>query len=70
MEKIYLEDSDGVNKENGDGCNNSCKVEPGWNKIVANAMSGITCGMRLSGPLNSGLIKAAVNLIVFPECTS
>lgn len=37
------------------------------NKIVANAMSGVTCGMRFPGQLNSGLRKAAVNLIIFPR---
>ena len=37
------------------------------NKIVANAMSGVTCGMRFSGELNSGLRKTAVNLIPFPR---
>lgn len=37
------------------------------NKIVADAMSGVSCSSRFSGQLNSGLRKAAVNLIPFHQ---
>lgn len=52
-------------------CSKSLKLkEPQYsdlNSLVARVMSGITCGLRFSGQLNSDLRKMAVNLIPFPR---
>ena len=37
------------------------------NFLIATAMSGITCGVRFSGQLNSSLRKMAVNMVPFPR---
>lgn len=37
------------------------------NKLVSQVMSGVTCGLRFPGQLNSDLRKMAVNLIPFPR---
>jgi tubulin beta len=37
------------------------------NNLVSSVMSGITCGLRFPGQLNSDLRKLAVNLIPFPR---
>jgi tubulin beta len=37
------------------------------NGLVAQVMSGVTCGLRFPGQLNSDLRKMAVNLIPFPR---
>ncbi|KAH0483435.1 MAG: uncharacterized protein KVP18_003738, partial [Porospora cf. gigantea A] len=37
------------------------------NHLVSYAMSGLTCGLRFPGQLNSDLRKMAVNLIPFPR---
>src|SRR5690606_35991640 len=37
------------------------------NSLVARVMSGVTCGLRFPGQLNSDLRKMAVNLVPFPR---
>jgi tubulin beta len=37
------------------------------NKLISQVMSGVTCGLRFPGQLNSDLRKMAVNLIPFPR---
>eukprot|EP01126_Amoeba_proteus_P054644 TRINITY_DN6733_c0_g1_i18.p1 TRINITY_DN6733_c0_g1~~TRINITY_DN6733_c0_g1_i18.p1 ORF type:complete len:339 (+),score=34.49 TRINITY_DN6733_c0_g1_i18:226-1242(+) len=52
-------------------CKNSLKIkEPqlmDLNVLVAKVMSGVTCGFRFPGQLNSDIRKMAVNLIPFPR---
>jgi len=52
-------------------CKSSLKIkDPQYsdlNHLVANVMSGVTCGFRFPGQLNSDLRKMAVNLIPFPR---
>lgn len=52
-------------------CQNSLKIQnPGHaelNKLVSQVMSGVTCGFRFPGQLNSDLRKMAVNLVPFPR---
>ena len=37
------------------------------NKLVASAISGVTCCLRFPGDVNSDLRKLATNLIPFPR---
>eukprot|EP01126_Amoeba_proteus_P051207 TRINITY_DN6103_c0_g1_i6.p1 TRINITY_DN6103_c0_g1~~TRINITY_DN6103_c0_g1_i6.p1 ORF type:complete len:402 (-),score=46.41 TRINITY_DN6103_c0_g1_i6:379-1584(-) len=37
------------------------------NALISRVMSGVTCGLRFSGQLNSDLRKMAVNLVPFPR---
>jgi len=50
-------------------CNNTLKLpSPDYkdlNHLVANVMSGVTCGLRFPGQLNNDLRKMAVNLVPF-----
>lgn len=52
-------------------CQNTLKIQnPGHaelNKLVSQVMSGVTCGFRFPGQLNSDLRKMAVNLVPFPR---
>jgi len=50
-------------------CNKTLKLQnPNYrdlNHLVSNVMSGVTCGLRFPGQLNSDLRKMAVNLVPF-----
>jgi len=52
-----------------DICNKTLKLDnPNYkdlNNLVSNVMSGVTCGLRFPGQLNSDLRKMAVNLVPF-----
>jgi len=52
-------------------CKKSLKVEnPSYfdmNKLIANIISGVTCGLRYPGQLNGDLRKMALNLTPYPR---
>ena len=54
-----------------DICQKKLKIEkPNYghlNELVATLISGVTCGLRFPGQINSSLRKQAVNLVTFPR---